>query len=101
MTSRERVIAAIEFAGPDRVPLRHTALPAAFAAHPGLLDLWRQYPSDFADQTPDAVAELPRAYRQGKCTDEWGCEWTVRCAGYRTAAMERSTPCCHGRLGWL
>ncbi len=32
MTSRQRVIAAVEFKGPDRVPHQHRFLPAAFLA---------------------------------------------------------------------
>ena len=33
MTSRERVIAAIDFTGPDRVPQMFCALPSAYAVH--------------------------------------------------------------------
>ena len=77
MTARERVIAAVDFAGPDRVPLRHCALPAAFAAHPWLPALYAKYRSDFTGNDPIAPTEMPLAYRVGRWTDAWGCEWTV------------------------
>ena len=47
MTSRERVIAAIEFKGPDKVPFAHSFLPSSFAAFPDLPTLLKKYPSDF------------------------------------------------------
>lgn len=82
MTSRERVIAAIEFRGPDRIPIRHCELPASYRALPGLLALYRQYPSDFAGENADCIPPLPQAYTQGNYTDEWGCTWTVALPGY-------------------
>ena len=82
MTPKERVIAAITFSGPDRIPQRHQVLPAAFGAHPGLADLLAQYPSDFAaeDRKPDD--ELQQSHRAGEYTDEWDCTWTVLKDGY-------------------
>ncbi len=77
MTSRDRVIAAIEFRGPDRVPMRHACLPSAFAAHPWLPDLLRRFPSDFAGEGAEPPRELPVTYRRGRYTDAWGCEWTM------------------------
>ena len=82
MTPRERVIAAIDFAGPDRIPHRHQVLPAAFGVHPGLADLLVEYPSDFAaeDRKPDD--ELQQTHRAGEYTDAWGCTWTVLKEGF-------------------
>ena len=82
MTSRERVTAAIDFTGPDRVPFKHCVLPAAFTAHPGLADLLARYPSDFAGEDGAAPNELPPGWRKGQYTDEWQCTWTVLKDGY-------------------
>lgn len=82
MTSRERVIAAIEFRGPDRTPMRHCALPSAFTAHPWLPELLRRYPSDFAGENAEPPAALPTRFRKGQYTDAWGCEWTIAQDGY-------------------
>ena len=77
MTSRERVIAAIEFAGPDRVPHRHAVLPAAWAAYPQLPELLARCPSDLEGDSGMPPARLSRAFARGRYTDEWGCTWTV------------------------
>lgn len=82
MTSRERVIAAIEFTGPDRVPQMAWSLPASYAVHPGLPELYRRFPSDFAGQDGTAPAALPKEYRVGQWTDEWHCTWRVLRDGY-------------------
>ena len=36
MTSKERVVAAIEFKGPDRLPHRHCYLPATLKRYPDI-----------------------------------------------------------------
>lgn len=77
MTSRERVIAAIEFTGPDHVPQMCCALPSAYAVHKRLPELYSQYPSDFAGQDGAAPDTLPREYVVGQWIDEWHCKWTV------------------------
>jgi len=82
MTSRERVIAAVEFTGPDRLPHRHCVLPAAFPAHPHLPRLLGEYPSDFAGEDGLPPAGPPPTYAAGRYTDEWQCEWTVIREGY-------------------
>lgn len=81
MTNRERVIAAIEFNGPDRIPHWHAALPAAFKAHPRLSELYSRFPSDFAGQNGQAP-ELTKEYLVGEYKDEWGCAWTVLQEGF-------------------
>lgn len=82
MTSRERVIAAIEFTGPDRLPHRHACLPAVFdkygAAFERLLAL---YPSDFAGEDGTRPAADP-CYQKGQWTDAWGCAWTMLQDGF-------------------
>ena len=82
MTSRERVIAAIDFTGPDRVPFRHCVLPASFQGHPDLPRLLAHYPSDFEGENGLPPAVLPQSYRAGRYTDEWQCVWTVLRDGY-------------------
>jgi len=82
MTSRERVIAAIEFTGPDRIPFRHAVLPASFRSHPQLEELLARYPSDFEGEDGAAPGDLPREYSAGQYVDEWQCVWTVLRDGY-------------------
>ena len=77
MTSRDRVIAAIEFTGPDQVPFRHCVLPASFQAHPALSDLLTRYPSDFDGENGVPPSTLPKKYTVGQYVDEWQCVWTV------------------------
>lgn len=76
MTSRERVIAAIEFKGPDRIPHKHSYLPSVFSKYPELKEiLVQQYPSDFAGE--EDIFINTKIYTKGQWTDEWNCEWTV------------------------
>lgn len=82
MTSRDRVVAAIEFRGPDRVPHAHAAIPAAWAVFPHLAEWYRRYPADFEAAAAGRAKEPPRAFRRGRYTDEWGCVWTVPRDGY-------------------
>lgn len=82
MTSRDRVMAAIDFTGPDRIPFRHCVLPASFQRHPGLPGLLARYPSDFEGEDGQAPTTLPRSYSAGHYTDEWQCGWTVLRDGY-------------------
>jgi len=75
MHSRERVIRAIEFRNPDRVPITHATLPGASKRHgERLRALYAQYPSDVADVgaatsgewTPEIGVPAP---------DTWGTLW--------------------------
>lgn len=83
LTSRERVRRAIDFAGPDRVPLFHGVLPAAILKHgQPLLDLLNEYQSDFGQffGMPE-IAELDPAYQAGTHVDGWGVTWNNDCDG--------------------
>jgi uroporphyrinogen-III decarboxylase len=80
MTSKERVTAAVEFKGPDRVPYRHAYLPAAFIKYPKLVNLLKQYPSDIAGE--GNVNLNSRLYSKGSWYDEWNCLWTVIADGF-------------------
>jgi len=76
MTSRERVIAAIEFRSPDGIPFLNAQFPGALWRYgQTLVDLLNQYRDDFGD---DNIAVPPRP--EGDETfeeydDEWGCRW--------------------------
>jgi len=77
VNSRERVRRAIEFDGPDRVPVQHGVLPAAFFVHgQALVDLLNEFHRDFghAFGIPDRES-MYGPYRAGRHTDEWGCVW--------------------------
>jgi len=77
MTSRERVRRAIDFTGPDRVPLFHGVLPAAILKHgQPLIDLLNEHQSDFGQSYGMPVIEhLDPGYRAGTHTDGWGITW--------------------------
>jgi hypothetical protein len=75
MTSRERVKAAVEFTGPDKIPFIHCYLPVAMREYEGLPVLLQKYPSDIAGEGNTSLNNP--LYKQGTWTDEWGCVWTV------------------------
>ncbi|MGB9619641.1 MAG: hypothetical protein ACPL7K_04435, partial [Armatimonadota bacterium] len=77
MKSRERVIKAIEFGNPDRVPLQHGVLPAAYLVHgQALVELLKEFPDDFGYKPAIPSREsMYGPYRAGRHTDEWGCVW--------------------------
>ena len=81
MTGKERVTAAIEFTGPDKVPHKHCFLPATLKSHPDLFELLRKYPSDFEGEDYDEEPDTDSWYETGQYTDEWGCIWTSVIAG--------------------
>lgn len=80
MDSRERVIRAIEFDLPDRIPITNAALPAAFLEYGDRLrEIFARYPSDFGVSRPPSTYP-EEAYFLGKqrtYVDEWGCEWSM------------------------
>ncbi|MDD3928023.1 MAG: uroporphyrinogen decarboxylase family protein [bacterium] len=83
MTSRERVLKAIRFEGPDRVPVIHNHLPGALLRHgQALIDIFLKYPNDFYDTAtvlsvpvPDKAHYLPDGSYFKEERDEWGCVW--------------------------
>ncbi len=76
MTSRERVIAAIEFESPDRVPYLHAAFPGALWRHgQKVLDLMARYPDDFGNRDFYVPPEPDSDDPFEEYTDEWGCVW--------------------------
>ena len=85
MTSRERVTRAIEFAGPDRVPLWPRYEGTAWIRHgQALLDLLNQFPIDLG-----RPREVPRRREQPLTwTDEWGCGWRRERQGFFGTVLE-------------
>lgn len=63
-SSRERVIHAINFTGPDRVPVMHAVTPAAWYQHgDALYEIVRHYPRDLAAEGAASQAESGAAVR--------------------------------------
>ncbi|MBI3910289.1 MAG: hypothetical protein HY320_05070 [Armatimonadetes bacterium] len=90
MTSRERVLRAITFTGPDRVPTNHAIFPGAYQRHgQALVDVLHQYPDDFGSRPV-----LPSVPPQETCgyleqyRDEWGSFW-VRLKGYTAGEVKQ------------
>jgi uroporphyrinogen decarboxylase len=82
MNARERVLRAITFGQPDRIPIGYHLNYRTLQRHgEKLLDLVRRYHNDFYD--PAIMTIPPRDdahYRPDGSyykvvTDEWGCEW--------------------------
>jgi uroporphyrinogen decarboxylase len=84
MTGRERVVAAIEFNGPDRLPHKHSYLPAALKQFPDIVKLLREFPSDFAgeDNPEEYSNSISKLFKAGQWVDEWSCTWTVLRDGF-------------------
>lgn len=81
MTSRERMIRALDYRQPDRIPLIYHHSPAGQYVHgQKLIDLFNKYPSDTPIEFGAPVAPLPETvdalgrYHETK-TDEWGTRW--------------------------
>ena len=82
MNCRERVLRAIRFEKPDRIPFTYSVIPPmGWRYGQKLLDLLQKYPNDFYD--PSIVKILPHDtehYRPDgtyykEWTDEWGSVW--------------------------
>jgi len=79
MTSRDRVLAAINFQRPDRVPVtNHISDNPLYELGEPALALLREFPSDFGDPPDRAAVRDPRFVQPDGSwkriwTDEWGC----------------------------
>ncbi len=86
MTSKERVIAAITFKGPDRIPIDIWPVPASFKNHgKNLEELFEKYPIDFVHPnwpTKWDPENLEPTFKPGRYTDEWGVVWECKKEGY-------------------
>ncbi len=77
MDSRERVIRALTFQGPDRVPVMHRTLAGAFRRHGEALEaLYRRYPGDvfLSERTRAPFAFVDLRWDAGT-RDAWGSIW--------------------------
>ena len=87
MTPRERVVRAIEFGGPDRIPIHHYIMPGAFHQYgQKLVDLLNGVPDDFG-VTPFEVPPQPN-YDETEHRDAWGVVWKwLKGVGYSTGEV--------------
>ena len=78
MTGRERVLRAVNFEGPDRVPVDLWILPAARMRHGAQLEqLLDCHPRDIISVVgPCETGADPEVYQEGTFVDFWGCTWT-------------------------
>jgi len=84
MTSRERVLRALEFRTPDRVPRDIWALPAvSLYQKADYEELVARFPMDIAMPcaTPGTTAMGADFTQVGQYTDEWGSVWAIAEAG--------------------
>jgi uroporphyrinogen decarboxylase len=82
MTSKERVIRAITFKNPDRIPIDVWPVPAAYMRHGTKVDeMFEHHPLDFARPRWNPAALDPR-FTRGTHTDEWGVVWDTALDGY-------------------
>lgn len=87
MTSRERVTAAIEFNGPDRIPFTHVLFPGALWNHgQRLMDLLDQYRDDFGNNTFKIEPEPSDKIEE--YVDDWGVTWH-RLKGYTAGEVKK------------
>jgi len=101
MESMERVTRAVEFEGPDRVPISYAGIyGAAFEKYGELLKkILGQYPSDFSSSGFSAIGVYRREIsgndsRMRKFVDEWGCVWAKIHEGLEGQCVE------HPLISW-
>lgn len=93
MTPRERILAAIEFTGPDRCPIQHYVFPGAIWRHgQALLDIAARYPDDFGNeaiqQNTRPLQEEQRSEDVVEWQDAWGTVWRML-RGYTSGEVFR------------
>ncbi len=99
MNSRERVIKAIEFRSPDRIPIYQQYLPRALLIYGrDLLDVLSKYPHDFGsrldlvfseDETDvDKLIKEKLGNRQELYTDDWGSIWRENVSALQGQVIE-------------
>jgi len=95
MTPRERLLAAIEFSGPDRCPIHHYIFPGAIWRHGrALLDVAERYPDDFGNESIRANTRPPLEDEEDiedvvEWQDVWGTVWR-RLRGYTSGEVVRA-----------
>jgi uroporphyrinogen decarboxylase len=94
MTPRERIVAAIEFTGPDRCPIQHYVFPGAIWRHGrALLDIAEKYPDDFGNAAIKGNTRPPLEDEEDiedviEWQDAWGTVWR-RLRGYTSGEVLR------------
>ena len=88
MSPRERVRRAVDFEGPDRVPVHRYFFPGALRRHgQKLVDFINGTPDDFGE----GPVQLPEPEKEGpeleEYRDEWGSLW-VRLKGYTVGEVK-------------
>ena len=83
LNCRERVLRAINFQCPDKIPLSYSVIPPElFKYGQSFIDLCRKYQNDFYDT--DEVIRIPKRDKENyrpdgsyykEVTDEWGSVW--------------------------
>ena len=78
MTGKERVLRALEFKNPDRIPHDAWVLPGAFSKFgEKITRVTESYPVDVIQIAgPSDHGFTPEYYMIGTYTDLWGCVWT-------------------------
>lgn len=90
MTSRERVLSAIELRGPDRVPFQHAVFPGAFWRHgQKLVDFLNARPDDFGGRNFSIPPEPQIEGDIEEYVDEWGSRW-LRRKGYSAGEVKEA-----------
>ncbi len=95
MKSRERVLRAIRFENPDRVPVSHAVLPATQLKYGwALAEILEEYPEDFGwDYMGNLpVEEFPALYRMGRNRDDFGTVWQSEALGICGIPVEWPIP---------
>jgi len=87
MTSRQRMLSAIEFSAPDKIPVVYHPSPAGLHVHgEKLLDLFNDYPPDnpitfeSISSPPAEAVDDDGSYHEIR-EDEWGTGWECRIFG--------------------
>ncbi|MGQ9729648.1 MAG: uroporphyrinogen decarboxylase family protein [Candidatus Zipacnadales bacterium] len=92
MTPRQRILAAIEFTGPDRCPIHHYVFPGALWRHgQKLVELAERYPDDFGNENIRANLRPPLEADESavdviEWQDSWGTVWR-RLKGYTSGEV--------------
>ena len=95
MNSQERVTRAVKFQDPDRAPISHAVLPAAYLKYDERIkELLCEYREDFGwDYMEDLpIEKYPALYQKGSNKDDFGTVWRVEELGICGIPVEWPIP---------